>query len=212
MQEFIQRIIRSWKGTELNLKEERYVNPLEAYTEKKEEMIRSAATFLPKNYPIDESLLVEAMNEPMFASVASAHEYLLSRAKKMKSIRRPLPIKEKYSYFLWQTFCKGKKELIEVFSKDERLIEIKEEKMELSAAKADILILSSGGSHFGVNHLLSKIDLTDKYTIICSIFSESEIREHVLYRVDKTINPYKIKRELANFDFIEEIIKEASKA
>jgi len=74
------------------------------------------------------------------------------------------------------------------------------------------MILSSGGDHFDVNDLLSKIDLTDKYVIICSIFSESKIREHVLYRVDKTINPYKIKRELANFDFIEEIIKDASKA
>jgi len=92
------------------------------------------------------------------------------------------------------------------------LTEITEETMELSAAKADILILSSGGDHFDVNDLLSKIDLTDKYVIICSIFSESKIREDVLYRVDKTINPYKIKRELANFDFIEEIIKEASKA
>ncbi|MBD1426720.1 hypothetical protein [Sphingobacterium arenae] len=212
MQEFIQRIIRYWKGTELNLKEERNVSSRETCPEKKEEMIRSAATFLPENYPIDESLLVEAMNEPMFASVASAHEYLLSRAKKIKSIRRPLPIKEKYSYFLWQTFCDDKKELIEVFSKDKRLTEITEETMELSAAKADILILSSGGDHFDVNDLLSKIDLTDKYVIICSIFSESKIREHVLYRVDKTINPYKIKRELAHFDFIEEIIKEASKA
>src|SRR5690606_40261002 len=81
MQEFIQRIIRYWKGTELNLKEERNVSSRETCPEKKEEMIRSAATFLPENYPIDESLLVEAMNEPMFASVASAHEYLLSDRK-----------------------------------------------------------------------------------------------------------------------------------
>lgn len=73
MQEFIQRIIRSWKGAKLNLKEERNVNPLEAYTKKKEEMIRSAATFLPKNYPIDESLLVEALNEPMITHTARAH-------------------------------------------------------------------------------------------------------------------------------------------
>ena len=73
MQEFIQRIIRYWKGTELNLKEERNVSSRETCPEKKEEMIRSAATFLPKNYPIDESLLVEALNEPMITHAARAY-------------------------------------------------------------------------------------------------------------------------------------------
>lgn len=211
MKEFIQRIIRSWKGVGLHLnEEERKVNLLESDAERKKEIIRSAAACLPKKYSLGASLLVEALHTNEFTTPTGAYRYLLSNAKKVNCTRKPLPIKEKYGYCLWQFFREDKKELIDMLSSNKRLVEIQEGTLELSAAKADILILSSGGDYFDVNHLLSEIDLTYKYVIICSAFSEKKIRKHVLYRVDKTINPYKITDKLANFDFIEEIIQEAT--
>lgn len=110
---------------------------------------------------------------------------------------------------IWQMYNPSEVNISATLPKHPPLVTICEETLELSAAKADILILSSGGKYFEVNHLLSKIDLTHKYIIICSVFDEDDIREYVLYRVDRIIYP-DFSSEKECLSFIDEIIREAT--
>lgn len=170
---------------------------------------KTAASYFPENYQLDEDLLKAANAIDDIYHPLHMLYYLLSNAKKVDSPRQPLPIKKSYSYMIWQIFNLSKVNIVATLPKHPRLIEIREETLELSAAKAEILILTSGGDYFEVNHLLSKIDLTNKYVIICSSFDEAKIRDHVLYRVDRKISPtFGSERECLLF--IDEIIREAT--
>ncbi|MDM1295879.1 hypothetical protein HX021_16435 [Sphingobacterium sp. N143] len=173
--------------------------------------IEIAASNFPENYQLDEDVLKAANTNAIDDIYHPRHMlyYLLSNAKKVDSPRQPLPIKKSYSYMIWQIFNLSKVNIVTTLPKHPRLVEIREETLELSASKAEILILTSGGDYFEVNHLLSKIDLTNKYVIICSAFDESEIRDHVLYRVDRKISP-SFGSEKECLLFVDEIIREAT--
>lgn len=163
----------------------------------------------PENYKLDEDLLKAAKEVRYIYKPRHMLYYLLSNAKKVDSPRQPLPIKKSYSYMIWLICNPSEVNIETTLPKHPRLVEIREETLELSAAKAEILILTSGGDYFDVNHLLSRIDLTNKYVIICSAFDEDEIRDHVLYRVDRKIYPdFLSKKECLSF--IDEIIQEAT--
>jgi len=171
--------------------------------------IEIAASYFPENYQLDEEVLRKANEDHNIYSPKAMLYYLLSHARKVEAPRQPLPIKTSYSYVAWQKINLSKVDIVTTLTKHPRLIEIREETLELSAAKAEILILSSGGDYFEVNHLLSKIDLINKYVIICSVFDEDEIRDHVLYRVDRKISP-NFKSENECLSLIDEIIREAT--
>ncbi|MNG78957.1 hypothetical protein D3C87_832710 [compost metagenome] len=171
--------------------------------------IEIASHYFPENYQLDEVLLKAANAVDDIYYPRYALYYLLSHSKKIDSPRQPLPVKKSYSYMIWQMFNPSEVNISATLPKHPRLVTICEETLELSAAKADILILSSGGEYFEVNHLLSKIDLTHKYVIICSVFDEDDIREYVLYRVDRIIYP-DFSSEKECLSFIDEIIREAT--
>lgn len=172
-------------------------------------IIEIATSYFPENYQLDQDLLKAAKEVDYIYKPRQMLYYLLSNAKKVDSPRQSLPIKKSYSYMIWQIFNLSKVNIATTLPKHPRLVEIREETLELSAARAEILILTSGGDYFDVNHLLSKIDLTNKYVIICSAFDESKIRDHVLYRVDRKISPsFGSERECLSF--IDEIIREAT--
>lgn len=171
--------------------------------------IEIASYYFPENYQLDEDLLKAANAVVDIYYPRYALYYLLSHSKKIDSPRQPLPVKQSYSYMIWQMFNPSEVNISATLPKHPRLVTICEETLELSAAKADILILSSGGKYFEVNHLLSKIDLTNKYVIICSAFDEDDIREYVLYRVDRKIYP-DFSSEKECLSFIDEIIREAT--
>jgi len=175
----------------------------------RDNFIEIATSYFPKNYQLDEDLLTaaNAVNDIYYPRYALC--YLLSNSKKIDSPRQPLPIKKSYTYMIWQMYNPSEVNISATLPKHPRLVTICEETLELSAAKADILILSSGGKYFEVNHLLSKIDLTHKYVIICSVFDEDDIREYVLYRVDRIIYP-DFSSEKECLSFIDEIIREAT--
>ena len=171
--------------------------------------IEIATSHFPENYQLDDDLLKAAEEVEDIYNARHMLYYLLSNAKKVDSPRQSLPIKKTYSYMIWQIFNLSKVDIVATLPKHPRLVEIREETLELSAAKAEILILTSGGDYFKVNHLLSKIDLTNKYVIVCSSFDESKIRDHVLYRVDRKISPtFQSERECLLF--VDEIIREAT--
>lgn len=171
--------------------------------------IEMAASYFPENYQLDEEVLRKANAAGKIYSPKAMLYYLLSHARKLEPPRQPLPFKTSYSYVAWQMINLSKVDIVTTLAKHSRLIEIREETLELSAAKAEILILSSGGDYFEVNHLLSKIDLSHKYVIICSVFEEATIRDHILYRVDRKISP-NFKSENEYLAFIDEIIREAT--
>ncbi|QQT61225.1 hypothetical protein I6I97_18715 [Sphingobacterium multivorum] len=171
--------------------------------------IETAASYFPENYQLDEEVLRAANADGNIYSTKAMLYCLLSHARKIEAPRQPLPIKKSYSYVAWQMINLSKVNIVTTLTKHPRLIEIREETLELSAAKAEILILSSGGDYLEVNHLLSKIDLTHKYVIICSVFEEAFIRDHILYRVDRKIKP-NFKSENEYLAFIDEIIREAT--
>ena len=171
--------------------------------------IEMAASYFPENYQLDEEVLRKANTADKIYSPKRMLYYLLSHARKVAAPRQPLPVKTSYSYVAWQMINLSKVDIVTTLTKHPRLIEISEETLELSAAKAEILILSSGGDYLEVNHLLSKIDLTHKYVIICSVFEEAFIRDHILYRVDRKITP-NFESENEYLAFIDEIIQEAT--
>lgn len=171
--------------------------------------IEMAASYFPENYQLDEEVLKAANAASNIYSPKAMLYYLLSNARKIEAPRQPLPIKKSYSYVVWQMINLSKVDIVTTLTKHPRLIEIREETLELSAAKAEILILSSGGDYLEVNHLLSKIDLTHKYVIICSVFEEAFIHDHILYRVDRKISP-NFESENEYLAFIDEIIQEAT--
>lgn len=171
--------------------------------------IEMAASYFPENYQLDEEVLKAANAASNIYSPKAMLYYLLSNARKIEAPRQPLPIKKSYSYVAWQMINLSKVDIVTTLTKHPRLIEIREEMLELSAAKAEILILSSGGDYLEVNHLLSKIDLTHKYVIICSVFEEAFIHDHILYRVDRKISP-NFESENEYLAFIDEIIQEAT--
>nr|WP_288810481.1 hypothetical protein [uncultured Sphingobacterium sp.] len=171
--------------------------------------IEMAASYFPENYQLDEEVLKAANAASNIYSPKAMLYYLLSNARKIEAPRQPLPIKKSYSYVAWQMINLSKVDIVTTLTKHPRLIEIREETLELSAAKAEILILSSGGDYLEVNHLLSKIDLTHKYVIICSVFEEAFIHDHILYRVDRKISP-NFESENEYLAFIDEIIQEAT--
>ena len=172
-------------------------------------IIEIATSHFPENYQLDENLLKAAKEVRYIYKPRHMLYYLLSNTKKVDSPRQPLPTKKSYSYMIWQIFHPSKVNIATTLPKHPRLVEIREETLELSAAKAEILILTSGGDYFEVNHLLSKIDLTHKYVIICSAFDEDDIRDHVLYRVDRKISPT-FRSEKECLLFVDEIIREAT--
>ncbi|MDR2271650.1 MAG: hypothetical protein LBF27_12160 [Sphingobacterium sp.] len=171
--------------------------------------IEMAASVFPENYRLDEEVLRAANAVCRTYSPRAMIYYLLSHAKKVDSPRQPLAVKKQYSYVAWQINNLPKVNIVTTLTKHPRLIEIREETLELSAAKAEILILSSGGDYFEVNKLLSTIDLTHKYVIICSAFDEATIRDHILYRIDRKITPV-FENEKQYLAFIDEIIQEAT--
>lgn len=175
----------------------------------RDNIIEIATSYFPENYQLDEDLLTAANAVVDIYYPRYMFYYLLSNAKKIDSPRQPLPVKQSYSYMIWQIFHPSKVDISATLPKHPRLVTICEETLELSAAKAEILILSSGGDYFDVNHLLSKIDLTHKFVIICSAFDEDDIREYVLYRVDRKIYP-DFSSEKECLSFIDEIILEAT--
>ncbi|MNT78087.1 hypothetical protein D3C72_2172870 [compost metagenome] len=78
-----------------------------------------------------------------------------------------------------------------------------------AAAQADILFFSSGGN-FSVNDILEQIDLSDKYVIIISTYSEQEIRTNIKHRIDHYQNAYLVDSQ-AEFDqFIANILAKAT--
>ncbi len=162
-----------------------------------------------ENYQLDEEVLNAANAAGNIYSPKAMLYYLLSHARKIAAPRQPLPFKSNYSYVAWQMINLSKVDVVTTLAQHPRLIEIREETLELSASKAEILILSSGGDYLEVNHLLSKIDLTYKYVIICSVFEEAFIRDHILYRVDRKIKS-NFKSENEYLAFIDEIIQEAT--
>lgn len=172
-------------------------------------IIEIATSHFPENYQLDEDLLKAAKEVRYIYKPRHMLYYLLSNAKKVDSPRQPLPVKKSYSYMIWQIFNPTEVNIETTLPKHPRLVEIREETLELSAAKAEILILTSGGEYFKVNHLLSKIDLTNKYVIICSAFDEDDIRDHILYRIDRKIYP-DFSSEKECLSFIDEIIQEAT--
>ncbi|WP_367331254.1 hypothetical protein [Sphingobacterium multivorum] len=171
--------------------------------------IEIATSYFPENYQLDEAVLRAANAAGNIYSPKAMLYYLLSHARKIAAPRQPLPIKTSYSYVAWQMINLSKVNIVTTLTKHPRLIEIREETLELSTSKAEILILSSGGDYLEVNHLLSKIDLTHKYVIICSVFEEAFIRDHILYRVDRKIKS-NFKSENEYLAFIDEIIQEAT--
>ena len=171
--------------------------------------IEMAASVFPENYRLDEEVLRAANTFCSTYSPRGMIYYLLSNAKKVDSPRQPLPVKKQYSYVAWQINNLPKVNIVTTLTKHPRLIEIREETLELSVAKAEILILSSGGDYFEVNKLLATIDLTHKYVIICSVFDEATIRDHILYRIDRKITPV-FESEQQYLAFMDEIIREAT--
>ena len=117
--------------------------------------IEMAASYFPENYQLDEAVLKAANADGNIYSTKGMLYYLLSNARKVEAPRQPLPIKKSYSYVAWQMINLSKVDIVTTLTKHPRLIEIREETLELSAAKAEILILSSGGDYLEVNHLLS---------------------------------------------------------
>lgn len=220
MKEFIQKslsfakAIRKFFKTEpldekTNISSEVYSQYNSLIDDSRYNIIEIAISHFPENYQLDEDLLKAAKKVDYIYKPRHMLYYLLSHSKKIDSPRQPLPVKQSYSYMIWQIFNPSKVDIATTLPKHPRLVEIREETLELSAAKAEILILSSGGDYFDVNHLLSKIDLTNKYVIICSSFDEYHIRDHVLYRVDRKIYP-DFSSEKKCLSFIDEIILEAT--
>jgi hypothetical protein len=124
-----------------------------------ERNIEDTLTYFPENYQVETHLLEYARTLSPFSWPNEIFLQLLPEARKVVCSRKPLPAKEKYGYLLWQIFSNAWADLEEILPKHPRLEKIKEESLELSAAKADILILSSGGDRF--NKTIVKL-LTDQ--------------------------------------------------
>jgi len=176
----------------------------------KNKLVAFVVSHFPDNYIIDQSLLDEIYSMDGYFSQLHDVYRVLSKSKKVLCPRKPLVAKNKYSYYMWRVTQDTALDIPLMFSTHQRLEEVKEETEELSLAKADILILGSGGSEFFFNELLSTIDLTHKYVVICSSFSKKLLSEIVLYRVDKDIYPDELWDEKICHEFIDEIIREAT--
>ncbi|WP_286857498.1 MULTISPECIES: hypothetical protein [Sphingobacterium] len=176
----------------------------------KKKLVAFVVSHFPDNYTIDQSLLDEIYSmDGHFLQLHDVYQ-VLSKSKKVLCPRKPLVAKNKYSYYMWRVTQDTALDIPLMFSTHQRLEEVEEETEELSLANADILIFGSGGSEFFFNELLSTIDLTHKYVIICSSFSKKLLAEIVLYRVDKDIYPDELWNEKICHKFIDEIIREAT--
>ncbi|WP_104381731.1 hypothetical protein [Sphingobacterium sp. HMA12] len=177
---------------------------------KKNRLVAFFVSYFPDNYTIDQSLLDEIYGTDGYCLQLHDVYRVLSKSKKVLCPRKPLVAKNKYSYYMWRVTQDTALDIPLMFSTHQCLEEVEEETEELSLANADILILGSGGSEFFFNELLSTIDLTHKYVVICSSFSKKLLAEIVLYRVDKDIYPDELWNEKICHEFIDEIIREAT--
>ncbi len=124
--------------------------------------------------------------------------------------RVPLSLKMVYTICLWQPYFWLKDTYTTLIRNNEQLNLLNDDHLYSAAAKADILLFSSGGN-YSVNGILEQIDLSNKYVVIISTYSEQEIRSHIKYRIDYYQNAYLVDSQLAFDQFIANILERATK-
>ncbi|ULT26270.1 MULTISPECIES: hypothetical protein [Sphingobacterium] len=124
--------------------------------------------------------------------------------------RVPLPFKTCYTVCLWQPYFWLTDTYSALIQGNDQLNLLNDANLHTAAAQADILFFSSGGN-FSVNDILEQIDLSDKYVIIISTYSEQEIRTNIKHRIDHYQNAYLVDSQ-AEFDqFIANVLVKATK-
>ena len=112
--------------------------------------------------------------------------------------RIPLPFKTCYTVCLWQPYFWLTDTYSALIQANDQLSLLNDDNLYTAAVQADILFFNSGGN-FSVNDILEQVDLSNKYVIIISTYSEQEIHTNIKHRIDHYQNAYLIDSQ-AEFD------------
>lgn len=124
--------------------------------------------------------------------------------------RIPLPFKTCYTVCLWQPYFWLTDTYSALIRGNDQLSLLNDDNLYTAAAQADILFFSSGGN-FSVNDILEQIDLSNKYVIIISTYSEQEIHTNIKHRIDHYQNAYLIDSQTEFDRLIANILAKATK-
>lgn len=135
----------------------------------------------------------------------------LSEKKNPKFVPlKSFPKKDVYNCLCWQLHPYDRQKLSEYIDNNARLSRVENKSLLLSAAEADILIITSGSGKYHINSFLADLDTSEKIIIIASVRELDSIKQDITHRIDGHFNKVKAFSQADFNSLIDDVIKKAA--